>query len=421
MAGASSGVRRPRPPQSARGGKQPIEKGRWAAKGTKPLPEQASVKYVLTLIVVHVCRKVLFIPLEVKIMLYSMGLFVGSLICDFLPLPQVYMGQRDNVFNLYYVKVAWAWLLLVVGSFILLTSATIGCGHREVIKRNMSRLVVGTFLWYFWSQWFFGYVENRTGSCLGKAIIRNKYDCNTGGHHWHSFDISGHAFLLVYINLFILEEARTIDGWEGIREQIRLEDHHRGEAQNDPGESKTTLEGLTPYDMAILKINYEQFTPYIRCIFVAMTVMSVLSDVMLVCTIIFFHTMPQKVAGGAIAMATWFLTYRVWFKADASPGLPGCGIFQYQNMKEKTREVPLRRRSSICKEHRDSLPMFMGMPLYGLKKEREEKRKEERKKEFEREEDRSTMEEYSEGGEGRSGAWAGGPLGDGASSRSWRR
>lgn len=65
---------------------------------------------------------------------------------------------------------------------------------------------------------------------------------------------SGHAFLLVYINLFILEEARTIDGWEGIREQIRLEDHHRGEAQNDPGESKTTLEGLTPYDMAILKV-----------------------------------------------------------------------------------------------------------------------------------------------------------------------
>lgn len=105
MAGASSGVKRPRPPQSARGSKQPIEKGRWAAKGTKPLPEQASVKYVLTLIVVHVCRKVLFIPTEVKIMLYSMGLFFGSLICDFLPLPQVYMGQRDNVFNLYYVKV----------------------------------------------------------------------------------------------------------------------------------------------------------------------------------------------------------------------------------------------------------------------------------------------------------------------------
>lgn len=65
---------------------------------------------------------------------------------------------------------------------------------------------------------------------------------------------TGHAFLLVYINLFILEEAKTIDGWEGIRDKIRLEDHNRGDAQNDPGESKTPLEGLTPYDMAILKV-----------------------------------------------------------------------------------------------------------------------------------------------------------------------
>ncbi|MPC28964.1 acyl-coenzyme A diphosphatase FITM2-like [Portunus trituberculatus] len=419
-AASSSGLKRSRPAsQSVRCGKQPIEKGRWAAKGTKPLPEQASVKYVLTLIVVHVCRKVLFIPTEVKVMLYSLGLFFGSLVCDFLPLPNVYMGQRDNVFNVYYVKVAWAWLLLVVGSFILLTSATIGCGHREIIKRNMSRLLVGTFMWYFWSQCFFGYVENRTGSCLGKAIIRNKIDCNSAGFHWHSFDISGHAFLLVYINLFILEEAKTIDGWEGIRDQIRMEDHHRGEVQN-PGETKTVLDSLTPYDMAILKMNYEQFTPYIRCIFCVMTMMSVLSDVMLVCTIIFFHTMPQKVAGGAIGIAVWFLTYRVWFKRDASPGQPGCGLFQYQNMKEKTKEVPLRRRSSICKDHRDNLPMFMGMPLYGLKKEKEDKKKEEKKRDYEREEERSSMDDYGEGGEGRGPSWTG-PHGDSASSRSWRR
>lgn len=66
---------------------------------------------------------------------------------------------------------------------------------------------------------------------------------------------TGHAFLLVYINLFILEEAKTIEGWEGIREQIRLEDHYRGEAQSDPGESKTPLESLTHYDMAILKVS----------------------------------------------------------------------------------------------------------------------------------------------------------------------
>ena len=111
----TSGPKRSRlaPHQSVRSGKQPIEKGRWAAKGNKPLPEQASVKYVLMLIVVHVCRKVLFIPTEVKLMLYGLGLFVGSLICDFLPLPNVYMGQRDNVFNVYYVKVSYYLVLIL--------------------------------------------------------------------------------------------------------------------------------------------------------------------------------------------------------------------------------------------------------------------------------------------------------------------
>lgn len=44
-----------------------------------------------------------------------------------------------------------------------------------------------------------------------------------------------------------------------------------------------------------------------------------------------------------------FFSGRVWFKRDASPGLPGCGLFQYKNMKEKSKEIPLRRRSSICK------------------------------------------------------------------------
>ncbi|XP_066975102.1 acyl-coenzyme A diphosphatase FITM2-like [Macrobrachium rosenbergii] len=400
--------------QSFKSCRPPIEKGRWAAKGTKPLPEQASVQHVLSLILVHGCRKVLFVQTEVKITLYSIGLFFGSLICDFLPLPKVYMGMKDNVFNVYFVKVAWAWMILVVGAFILLTSATIGCGRREVIKRHMSRLLIGTCFWYFWSQWFFSIVENRTGSCLGKAIIKDKYECNEIGHHWHSFDISGHAFLLVYINLVIVEEAKSIVGWEGIREQIRLEDHKRSD--QDIGDKQTILENLPEKEYFIMKMNYEQFTPYIRGLFFIMTLMSVLSDVMLTCTIIFFHTMPQKIAGGAIAMATWFITYRVWFKSDASPGLPGCGLFQYQNLKEKTKDVPVKRRGSLCKEHKDSMPTFMGMPLYGLKKDKDDKRKE-----GDKEDDRSSLEDFGEPSDSRFQP-RNGPFGDYVPKcRSWKK
>ena len=40
------------------GRRPPIEKGRWAAKGTKPLPDQASVQHILSVMLIHVCRKV---------------------------------------------------------------------------------------------------------------------------------------------------------------------------------------------------------------------------------------------------------------------------------------------------------------------------------------------------------------------------
>ena len=45
-------------------------------------------------------------------------------------------------------------------------------------------------------------------------------------------------------------------------------------------------------------------------VFVVMTFLSLLSDVMLTCTILYFHTMPQKVVGGGIAITSWFITYR---------------------------------------------------------------------------------------------------------------
>lgn len=51
-----------------------------------------------------------------------------------------------------------------------------------------------------------------------------------------------------------MEEAKAIVCWEGIRDQIRLEDHRRGEVTNDPQEKKTPLENLSDEDLVILKV-----------------------------------------------------------------------------------------------------------------------------------------------------------------------
>lgn len=37
-------------------------------------------------------------------------------------------------------------------------------------------------------------------------------------HFWNGFDISGHAFILIYSSLVLIEEAKPIIGWESIRE-----------------------------------------------------------------------------------------------------------------------------------------------------------------------------------------------------------
>ena len=127
----------------------PVEKGRWASKGTKPLPEQVSVKHVISVMIIHLCRKVLFIETKVKITLYCLALFFGSIIFDFLPAPKSYLSQKDNIFNLYFVKIGWAWLICIVGSFVYLTSTTYGCGKRAMVQQHMGRLFVGRYgmLW----------------------------------------------------------------------------------------------------------------------------------------------------------------------------------------------------------------------------------------------------------------------------------
>lgn len=50
------------------------------AKGTKPTCEAASVKDVLVMAVLHVCKKAIFFDVRLKVGLYLLALFVVSLI-----------------------------------------------------------------------------------------------------------------------------------------------------------------------------------------------------------------------------------------------------------------------------------------------------------------------------------------------------
>jgi hypothetical protein len=52
---------------------------------------------------------------------------------------------------------------------------------------------------------------------------------------------SGHAFILVYSSMVLVEEARAIIGWDMIDDLIRNEEFARSENDNDPDIARPLL------------------------------------------------------------------------------------------------------------------------------------------------------------------------------------
>jgi hypothetical protein len=370
--------RRPLHPASSRFNFRPnTETPKWETKGKKPLPEPTTVKHVFLMMIVHVCRKTLFVDTSVKVGIYGGSLFIVSLLADVLPFPRTYLSRSDNIFNQYFVKLGWAWTLFVISPFLLMTSYTYCCGKRDKVLQHFARLGIATTAWYVWTK-LFCYIERSYGYCnVSPKKFPTKETCIGGGYFWYGFDISGHAFILIYSSLVLIEEARAIVGWEGIRDLIRDEEHARTTV--DVSVTNGPLRGLSIEDFSNLKKSYDKFTPYIRLCFIAMTLLCVLWDIMLVSTILYYHIMIEKFISGSIAILTWFFTYRYWYAMPWTlPNLPGDGLFKYKDVRQP-KEQPKRRGTTTISQSnvRGQLPTFLGMPLYGLRNQETKEQKDE--------------------------------------------
>ena len=338
------------------------------AKGTKPTAKPTSVKEVLIMMVLHVCKKIIFFDVGIKVALYLASLFLVSLIGDFIPYPKTYLARSDNLFNVYFVKMGWAWTLVFSTPFLLMTSYTLCCGNmQKLIRHHLPRLIIATGFWFIWTKTF-----NMIESSFGRCNIKNfdtKSSCLKAGHLWHGFDISGHAFILIYSSLLMMEEARPIVNWETINEHLRNEEYTRNTRDRSP--SRNPLRNLPDDELLKLKYLYKRYTPAIRLLFVGMTALQLLWDIMLVGTMLYYHRMIEKVLSGIIAILTWFFTYRTWYPSRKFlPESAGRGQFLYQN-KTKLDAIPVRRQSlvnnSLGGTSSKEIPKFMGMPLYNAR------------------------------------------------------
>ncbi|XP_066482486.1 acyl-coenzyme A diphosphatase FITM2 [Tiliqua scincoides] len=219
-----------------------------------------------------------------------LGLMLGgSLVKEWAPLPQTYLSDKRNVLNVYFVKFAWGWTLCLLLPFISVTNYCV-TKNVLVVLRRLSSLLVATAIWYVCTGIFL-HIEDITGSCYKSSSLdillqghSSKLQCQQGGGFWHGFDISGHAFLLSYCALMILEEMAVM---------------HNANASRNPRLHKV-IDGL----------------------FLALSFLTVIWLLMFLSTAIYFHDFSQKFFGTLVGLLAWYGTYRFWYLTPLSPGLP---------------------------------------------------------------------------------------------------
>ncbi|XP_012055349.1 PREDICTED: FIT family protein CG10671 [Atta cephalotes] len=327
--------------------------------GTRPTAAPSSIGLILVTMLLHVCKKSLLFDTRLKVAIYCGTIFIISLIADFIAMPRTYFSRSDNALNQYFVKWGWGWLLSIIVPWVVLTAHTLGCGRRPILLRHLARIILATCAWLIWTK-LFNYIETNYGRCLGTRDIhvQSKAKCLQSGRFWSGLDISGHTFILIYSSLILAEEGSSLVGWEGIKDLIMREEHTR----SVPTETSTgPLRNLSDDDLGFLKKAHRALTPYLRGLFVAMTLQQLLWDIMLVSTMLYYHIMIEKFLGGAAAIITWYVTYQWWYKLPKI-GLPapGDGIFKYNEIKINPEINTRVRRSTL---NGTNQPRFMGMPI----------------------------------------------------------
>lgn len=336
-------------------------------KGTKPTMGPTSISEILTTVVLFYCKKILFVKIHYRVAAYFLCLFIISLITDVLPVPKVGVAKSESLINKYFVKIAWIWNLLFLIPFVTITTNIYCCGqYDKMLKQHGSRLVIATIFWWFWTS-MFNKIEVMFGNCNVKYKssdkLSTKESCLIEGYVWNGFDISGHTFILIYGSLFIIEETKCIFNWDSIKEHLRLETYRR--SINDTTPNQNPLKDLNKEQLSTLQENYQKYTPYVKAIFFALTLLQVLWDFMLLITIVYYHNLVEKLLGGGIAMVTWYFTYRYWFKSTfLLPMLPGEGIFRYIKKETPNNFVPSGLKRNTGNSAETSVPMFMGRPIY---------------------------------------------------------
>ncbi|KAL4810693.1 inositol phospholipid synthesis and fat-storage-inducing TM-domain-containing protein [Aspergillus unguis] len=193
-----------------------------------------------------------FTPPSIALAIYPATLLLGSLFSVLSPTarqpppdpvsaesgspaaPINYFARKDNIFNVFFVKIGWLWFTLAFALIILAYPFSSNRGTKQA--QAGARYALATVVWYLTTQWFFGppiidrsfvFTGGKCESVLSdlnqaqseKGVVGAGVDegfrvhltaaaCKAAGGAWRGgHDVSGHVFMLVLLTAVLGFEA----------------------------------------------------------------------------------------------------------------------------------------------------------------------------------------------------------------------
>lgn len=237
------------------------------------------------------CHNVIFGSIHFKLTVYYCTIIIGSLLQSLNLTPNSYFASKKNIFNVYFVKIGWAWTIGLLVPLICLNLRK-KLSTIEIVSQHLSRLLVASIFWFMWTKLFVT-IELYTGECQDSNHSVTTYSaCKKAGLQWTiGHDISGHVFLLMYSLLMINEEIRAyVCGGKTSTDALETEPQTFDRLV-------TMIHATLPFLLACLTIIWE---------------------LMLLSTSLYFHTMLHKIEAALIATFSWYITYQIWYQPNST-------------------------------------------------------------------------------------------------------
>lgn len=159
--------------------------------------------------------------------------------------PVNYFARKDNIFNLYFVKIGWVWFTVAFVALILsqrvyrsspVSPSSVQQGTQRRILQASARYAAATTEWYLMTQWFFGppvidrgflvtggrceKIASAAGDITSSARVEQAVSaatCRTAGGAWTGgHDVSGHVFMLVLATAVLGGEILGVVGVDNL-------------------------------------------------------------------------------------------------------------------------------------------------------------------------------------------------------------